>query len=70
MTLAMALSLCIPILLEEVHTTGVTLGIDYLDLRIELAGCLGNGVEHNQHALVSSMIPKLSFTSILNYRNM
>ena len=57
MTLATDPFLYIPILLEEVHTTGVTLGIDYLDFHIKLVCCLGNGVEHNQHA----------FVGILNY---
>ena len=59
MTLAMALSLCVPILLETVHTTGVILGIDYLDLVIEAVSYQENGVEHSLHVFVSiTGIPK------------
>ena len=55
MILAMDLSQCIPTLLEEVHTTTATLGIDDdLDLHIELVCCLANGVEHRQRAFVSN----------------
>ena len=67
MILAMALSLCIAILLEEVPITDATLGIDDLDLHIELVCCLGIGVEHSQHAYVSNnyLKSKLYFEALI-----
>ena len=49
----MALFLLVPILLEEVHTTIATLGIDDLDLYIEPVSCQEHGVEHSQDVSVS-----------------
>ena len=39
--------------MEGEHTTGATLGTNYLDLRFELVGYQELGVELNQHAFVS-----------------
>ena len=39
-------------MLEIEHTTTATLGIDDLDLQVELVSCQEDGVEHSQHALV------------------
>ena len=66
MTLAMALSLCIPILLETVHTTGVTLDIDFLVLVIEDVSYQEHGVEHSLHVFVSiTGIPKKTQYTII-----
>ena len=56
--LAMVQSLWAPLLLEEVHTTAVTLGIDYLGIQVEDVDFLEIGVEHNQHVSVSTDIKK------------
>ena len=64
MILAMALSLCFPILLLEEPITDATLGIDNLDLHIELVCCPGNGVEHSQHAYVSNNFIKYTLYTV------
>ena len=40
--------------MEEEHTTGATLGTNYLDRGPELVGYQELGVESNQHAFVST----------------
>ena len=44
---------CSPILLEKGLDIAVTMGTDYLAIQAELVNSQENGVEHNQHALVS-----------------
>ena len=42
--------------METEHTTTATLGINDLDLQVELVSYQEDGVEHSQHALVSFKI--------------
>ena len=72
----MVLSHCILILLEEMHITVATLGIDCLivSIPIEDVSCQEHGVEHSQDVSVSYRINKgetfLLLYVLLMYRNM
>ena len=54
MTLPMVMSLWAQNLLEEEHTTTVSLGIDHLAMQVEYVNYQETGVGHSQHVLVSN----------------
>ena len=52
-------------MLEKGHTTGVTMGTDYLATQAELVNSQENGLEHNHYALVSVLEVQRSLISFL-----